>query len=741
MVSHDGPHIFMDFETRSKVDLGDHGLFRYAADSSTLPLMLAYGNAQGVDQWSLMLPHSPETKPPCPERLVALIEDPETVFHAHNAGFEIAIWDLICVKRWGWPAIARNRWHCTAARAAAANQPRSLDKVTQRLGSKEKKDSRGKALIKLLSCPTKAQVAYTKPRKDDIGDTIKDGDGRTIKDVNKLSARYAKEQGWPLFDGPYEGASYFFNEDPDLMDEFRRYNLQDIRAEWDAHDRLPDPHAVERQTWLLDLAVNWRGIPVDLALCHGAVEIHRQAIDWANSRLEVLTDGAVTAVTQRQRIVNWINKQCNFGESLTQDDVAGALESEYIPKHVKEVLELRQLAGGTAVSKYKAAIMQANHDGRVRGQLLYYGATTTGRWAGRGIQPHNFKREKTLDDGFIRSVKRGDLEGLRLVGDMSGKSVFEVLKGCLRGMICAPEGKVLLFSDFAGVESRGLNWLVGNDVKTDLFRRGQDAYIHTALDVYKVKYEEIADWSEEKGKWVIKPDHADKRQIGKACELGLGYGMGHKTFKANAERAGSVISMEFAKEVVDTWREANHQIPEFWKRIEAACWHVTKHKNPKVRATVDMLDVYYDPRDYLCIRLPSGRVLHYFKPRIMKDKRPDAAFDWEGNPCDPPWRIFYLDGGKAGFAGNLGMIDTYGGKLCENIIQALCRDMLVHSMLIIQREGVPIVFHVHDEVVTEIDENDSSSFDIVHQAMETVPPWAEGFPLEAETQISRRFTK
>ena len=237
------------------------------------------------------------------------------------------------------------------------------------------------------------------------------------------------------------------------------------------------------------------------------------------------------------------------------------------PKDVRRALELRILAGGTAVSKYAAALRTAQDDERCRDQILYYGATTTGRWSGKHLQPHNFKREKTLDEIYIEAVKTGDHATVETIGDIEGKSVFDVLKGCLRGIIRAPNGKLLLFSDFAGIESRGLNWLVGNEVKLDLFRRGQDAYIHTALDVYKTDYETIATWSEDKGKWVIKKDHSEKRQIGKACELGLGYGMGWRTFRLNAAKAGSLLSEEFAAEVVNTWRDANPQVPEFWRRV------------------------------------------------------------------------------------------------------------------------------------------------------------------------------
>lgn len=731
--------IFLDFETRSKVDLRTHGVYRYAADPSTVPLMLAIGNSIRQTQWVLPLPHDPNTKPACPEVMVKLIADPGVEFHAHNAGFEIAIWDLICVERWAWPSIPLDRWHCTAAKAAAANLPRSLDYVTRVLevGKEARKDKSGKNLIKLLSVPTKAQKTYERIRKGPDGKSLKDKDGRVIKDVNKLSEQYAREQGWELFAGDYPGALYFFNEDPALMADFAKYNLRDIVAEIAAHKAIPSPHELEREVWLLDQRVNQRGIPVDVDLCVGALEVNGAEMAKAASEVEEITDGAVTALTQRQRILDWINQRYNWGENLREQDIIDGLKLDNIPDEVRRVLELRALVGGTAVAKYQAALNAVSADGRARNQLLYYGATTTGRWAGRGLQPHNFKRAATLHEDYVDAIKTGSHDDVLALGLMTGKSVQQILQGCLRGIVCAPEGKTLLFSDFAGIESRVLNWICGNQVKLDLFAQGQDAYIHTARDVYECSYEDIADWTGTK--WKIKKEHAEKRQIGKACELGLGYGMGFKTFQANAANAGSILDDKFANEVVNKWRAANPQIPQFWRDIENAAVAAIKQNQPGRVNDVNGLQVFVDGKGYLCIKLHSGRCLRYFQPEWREDKRPLMEGD---DPTRSRFKLFYRDGGKTGHNANKGKIDTYGGKLTENIVQAVSRDLLVYSMLLIQREGIPIVFHVHDEVVTEVDEDRvGEAFKVVHEAMETLPYWAAGLPLAAETKTSRRFTK
>jgi DNA polymerase len=671
--------------------------------------------------------------------MVKLIANPDAEFHAHNAGFEIAIWDAICVGRWGWPAIPLERWYCTAAKAASANLPRSLDFVTRVLevGKEHRKDKGGKDLIKLLSVPTKAQKTYKRIRKNKDGSSVKDKNGRVVKDVNKLSEQYAREVGWPLFPGDYPGALYFFNEDPEPMDKFCRYNIQDIVAEIAAHKAIPASHALEREVWLMDQRINQRGIPVDVDLCRGALEVHGTEMAKAASEVEELTDGAVTKLTQRQRILNWINQRYNWGENLREQDIIDGLKLNDLPDNVRRVLELRAIAGGTAVAKYQATLNAVSADGRARGQLLYYGATTTGRWAGRGLQPHNFKRAATLPEDYVDAIKTGCHDDVEALALMMGTTVQKVLQGCLRGIVCAEPGKVLLFSDFAGIESRVLNWICGNQTKVDLFAKGQDAYIHTARDVYECAYEDIADWNGKK--WKIKKEHSEKRQIGKACELGLGYGMGFKTFQVNAANAGSILTDSFANEVVNKWRAANPEIPKFWRDIENAAVAAVKQNKPGRVNDVNGLQVFVDGKGYLCVKLPSGRCLRYFQPTWMEDKRPLMEGD---DPSRSRFKLFYRDGGKTGHNANKGKIDTYGGKLTENIVQAASRDLLVYSMLIVQREGIPIIFHVHDEVVTEVDEDHAEDvFKVVHQAMETLPDWAAGLPLAAETQLSRRFTK
>lgn len=739
--------IFLDFETRSESNARDIGASKYSKLPRTTALMLAYGRRGDRRQWLLDLEaiRSGFT-PPCPDDLVHFIAHDEYEFHAHNAAFEIYIWENVCVARWGWPSIPLSRWYCTAAKGCAANMPRALGNLCERIGITDGKDSSGKALINRLSIPQKALTTKKIFYYDENGERVKEENekGRLVfkKVDNPRCEAFLSDHGVELFEGKDPKAKYYFDEDPDAMAAFARYNLTDIEAEENCDRWLPKLDPIERKLWILDRKINMRGIPVDRELCEGAIKAYAVEVEKAHEEIaevaydeEVEAGKQVTKCSQRQRIVDWLNKRVNFGDSLSRDTVEEWLRKKDLRPDVKRVLELRQIAGGTAVTKYQAALNFVELDCRCRDQLLYYGAAT-GRWTGKGLQPHNFARAKTPDETFIRAITTGDHELVEIFAEMQGVSVFQLIKSCVRGIIKAPKGRKFIVSDFAGIESRVLNWLAGNEGKLELFRNQEDTYIHAATDVFGVSFEEITEWSEAKGKFIIQKAHEQKRQVGKACELGLGYGMGANTWADGQAKAGQEVDPAFAEEVVGIWREKNWQVVELWKRLERACKDVIWKKNHKQRPVASIegkLRIFWKPvldgkgkrKGFLCIQLPSGRILYYYDAIVDKDTG----------------QILYFDGGKTGRNENGGRIETYGGKLVENVVQAIARDLLVNSMFIIDEAGLDLVFHVHDETVTEVDEDDSTAFDICHRAMETLPEWAAGLPLEAETTEGTRYSK
>ena len=736
--------IFLDFETRSRCDLTKRGVPVYAADPSTLPLMLAYGTEEewfegNYRQWVLPL-QSVSQPPVCPRDLEEFALDPEVEWHAHNAPFEMYIWRRVCVERWYWPEVPTERWFCTMAKAAAANQPQWLGGLLMRLDLDKKyhKDATGKELIKALSLPTKLQTKYQKDLLGADGKPVKkkDEEGNDTryneKVVNRVSKQYVEEQGLEIFTLDDKEGEYFFREDVDLMRDYRKYNVQDIVAEEAADKVLPPVPDHERETWILDREINERGIPIDRELCEGAVQIFNQEVDDAIYRLDKMTGGEITSGGQVAKIKEFVERRVDtdkFEEGLRSEHVDAFLnrydghperwhelknESTTEIEEAIDVLKIRKLVGGAAVKKYKAALNYADADDRCREQLRYFRAST-GRWGGQGVQPHNFKRTKTPGEEFFEAIKTGDWELVTMFAELSGKSVLDTLTDCLRGLILAPEGKTFVVSDFAGIEARVLHWLVGNETMVQLFREGADIYKHAALSIYGLEdVEQVT---------------KDQRQIGKAAQLGLGYGMGWRTFRNGAIRAGQDMEEDFAQNVVKTWRDANPEVPAFWWDLDREVINVVRKGRRTGRAAKQFGKLYlgYDGgRKNLVIRLPSGRNLYYYDPVIKKET------DATGRERD----AFYYWDGKKNFT------NSYGGKFTENIVQALARDLLVYSMKIIDAAWIPITFHVHDEVVAEVDEDrKDEAYQIIHTAMQSVPPWADGLPLEAETYVARRYRK
>jgi DNA polymerase len=450
-------------------------------------------------------------------------------------------------------------------------------------------------------------------------------------------------------------------------------------------------------------------------------------VERINARLAWITDGAVTAYSQVAKMSGWVNERVNFGSSLAE-----GLVEEYLavakdaPPDVIEVLNLRLEGASAAVKKYVAAVNLADADDRIRESTKYYGAAT-GRWSGAGIQPHNMKRSKTPDESYYQAIATGDYDLCALLWD----NPIDLLKKSVRGIICAPPGRKLVVSDFANIEARVLAWLAGQESMLKTFRASQDVYIASACEIFGYPPADIADWDGHK--WKIKAKHSingvkcsDMRQLGKGCVLGLGYGMGAAKFAANVRiQQGLDLDPEFVEGVVKAWRTTNSAITRLWANLNNACIRAIQSKGQGFR--VGKLLAYWHKRGYLCIRLPSGRDLFYYQAKLGPPNQ------W-GNP-----EIMYLDGSK-GNAKNA-WTKTYGGKLAENVTQAVSRDPLVHSMQLIDRGGFDLVLHVHDESVSEVDAGDQDAKPFIHNAMQTLPPWAEGLPLEAETYESRRYTK
>ena len=692
--------LYIDFETRSLADLPTIGAWKYAQHESTYPLMLAvlYGDTDRSLQW-LEYKHGRQ----CPDWIREAIEDDEVVFSAWNMEFEYAIWREVLHRRWGWPMLPLDRCVDSMAQSAYANRPQKLERAAKAVKAKVKKDTKGKALIDQLSQPRRA----VKAKKDEHGEPRKD------------NIDYLKSKGVEIFE--YKGNPCYWENNAALLRQFAKYNVTDVLTERAVGDVLPDMPESEQDVWRQNLRINARGVPADLRLCDSAVEIADDESERASDRLHALTDGKIRTAKQYQKIADWVRERVpDFGPSVAAPVVqrwllhAGDSKAE---NEVKDLFKLCEIAGGAAIKKYKRAQDSIATDGRIRGLLNYHGAST-GRWASRGMQVHNFARVKTSDDLPVV------YQGYDAVFDYSvDKDIepTEFLKRCVRGIVKAEEDKTLVISDFAGIEARVVQWFAGAEKVLQAFRTG-DAYVQAASNIFKIPYDEMMADGE------CKPEYKDKRQIGKIATLGLGYNMGAPRYKNTCKEWADVdIDLEFAKEVVWGWRRANPLIARkgdgLWDRVEGAMKHVIE--NPKCTANVrnrwgqgvimGMCD------DSGWIQLPTGRKLWYPEVHLV--------------PGDRGLQIAYRD--------PKGMLETtYGGCLVENIVQGMSRDLLVNSMRLIEMAGIEILFHVHDEVVTHVPKATVDTFvDIVHSAMETVPRWAKNLPLEAETFHTDRFTK
>ena len=690
--------VTIDFETRSHVPLKQTGVSIYAPDPSTQPICLAFKSPVMVksDIWNANLfddqiPGTREPKPPeCIPALLQRAIDEGWEFHAYNAAFERWIWTHVMHKRWGWPQIPLEAWRCTAAKAAHASMPRALDLLTERLQLDRlgmAKDKEGHRLIGLLCSPRPA--AQQKKRK-----------------LAGLSE---------------------YEEDKDLLAKFRNYCKQDVIAEEASDKRLPDFPEEELAVWRLDRTINERGFPIDRQLCIGAKEVFRVAVEKANVELTHITEKKVTAVTQVARIKKWVQSYpFDIGESLAEGQLIEILARKDVPDEVRRVLEIRQFAGSNNSTKYKSALVQVGPDDRVRESLLYYGAAT-GRWTGKGFHPHNFKRGAGASDSVVRALRTGSYDLVEQMSDKEGvRGVIDSLKLAVRSIIRAPKGRLLVVSDFSGIEARVLHWMARADRMLQLFRDKEDIYLAAACDIYKIA---MADLTKD-GK--VRSEHKEKRQVGKQAQLGLGYGMGAPKFVENCKKVGTIITEEFSDVVVRAWREANPKVVRLWGMIERACFAAYREKKPKL---CDRFVMGWHPRKYLTIQLPSGRKLFYFNPMLKEHTK------WAGQ-----LELTYITGEKK--VAGVARIGTYGGKLVENVDQATSRDLLVNSMQIINRDlpaidpTAGIIFHVHDEVVVECDEDQADDVKtLVHNAMETVPKWADGLPLAAETHVCAAYTK
>lgn len=717
----------IDFETRSQAGI-DLGSWRYAEDPSTEALMLAalpddgrppvlwmcdhflnllgdYGTASlfGDNDFPLV------TK----LEIMDLVNQAETIT-AFNAGFERSVWHHCLHRRLGWPDLPLEKLRCSSAKAARSCLPRSLDKVAEVLGLKHQKDKAGHALM-LRMCkpcaPAKAQEDLVRERLREVGSPLAGGTWAAVK------AEYARLQA--------RGAvPPFWHEDPQDIVREGRYCIQDVVVEQELDQLLPDLTPQEQRVWQWDQGVNARGVCIDTEIVQTIVQVVAEFESGLDQRMHDATDGIVPDPRKLDRLKAWLK---------TQDVEVGSLDKEAIeyllprvPEHVRAVLELRQHGAKSSVAKFMAMLDRACTDSRARDLFRYHGAGT-GRWAGQGIQVHNLPRDSYKPGMYEAAADLffdGDLDAIEM---LLAPPPYAASR-CVRGSLIAGPGKDFICADFSAIEGRGLAWLAGEEWVLDAYRaydRGEGP------DMYYINA------SKTLGKPVEEVSKKERNEIGKPGELGGGYGGGPNAIRNFMYPGHPLMALddeELREKIVTPWRNARPNIVSFWYGLEASALAAVRDPG-KVYSYrgVGFVVRAIQGRAWLFMRLPSGRLLWYFRPSVKPattswGEEKDAVHYWGLKQRPGTTSVTWCE------------ISTYGGKLAENVTQAVCRDILAEAALRVEAAGYPVVLHVHDELVSEVDDGtgDLARF---CEIMTEAPTWAPGMPIAAAGWVGKRYRK
>lgn len=504
------------------------------------------------------------------------------------------------------------------------------------------------------------------------------------------------------------------HHDPQRWELFKEYNRQDVAAEMEIDEKLSAvviPDFVQKE-WETDLKINARGVAVDMEMVNGALEIGADVKQSLTK--EAINISGLTNPNSVSQLAAWIEAETEEEiTDLRKDTVSKMLSREDNSPEVQRMLEIRRELGKTSTKKYDAIRTCVCDDGRVRGLLQFYGANRTGRWAGRLVQVQNLPRTYTEPLELARELVKGrKTNALRLIYG----SVSDTLSQLIRTAFIAPPGRMLVDADFSAIEARVISWLAGEEWRLNVFRTHGKIYEASASQMFGVPLERI-----KKGN----PEYA-LRQKGKVAELALGYqGSSGALIQMGALDMG--IPESELTDIVSRWREANKRIVDLWYKMDSAAVQViTQGGSGGVNGVVLAHEYNYALNtDYMTITLPSGRKLYYISPQIGKNRWDRPSISYMGmDQSSKKWK----------------RIETYGGKLVENVVQAIARDCLALSIERLEKAGYEVIFHIHDEVVIESD-TDKASLDDVVKIMSEPIPWAPGLPLGADGWTGEFFRK
>ena len=645
--------ITIDIETRSDKDISKCGVYAYT-DTPYFDILLFAYSIDGQPVQVVDTANGEEI----PENVLAALADENVVKRAFNCNFE-----RVCLSKYlreNYPQYFQSysidedtvgdflnpeSWHCSMIHARTLGLPSSLAEVGKVLGIEQQKMTDGKALVKFFCVPY---------------DTI---------------------DGVPQFHSP--------TDYPDKWEIFKAYNKRDVEAELEIDRRLsrfPVPDFLWKEFYL-DQEINDRGILVDMQLADKAISLDAEAKEELTAEMKRLT--GVENPNSVYQLLDWLETQGYKSDSLGKTQVQELIKTAKEP--VKSVLQMRLQLSKSSVKKYTAMKNTACSDNRARGMFSFYGASRTGRWAGRNVQLQNLPQNHLPDLSEARElVKYGSFEDIQMLYD----DVPDTLSQLIRTAFIPRQGMKFIVADFSAIEARVIAWLAGEEWRMKAFANGEDIYCASASKMFGVP--------------VVKHgENGHLRQKGKISELACGFGGSVGAMKAMGADSLGLSDTEL-KQIVTDWREASPHITEFWWAVDRAVKKAVKEKT--ATKTHGLLFSY--EAGFLFIRLPSGRRLAYAKPYIGKNKFGGESVTYMGINAQKKWD----------------RLESYGPKFVENCVQGIARDLLMYSMQTLSQYF--IVGHIHDEMIIECPKD--TKLDEICQQMARTPDWAKGLLLRAD---------
>lgn len=521
----------------------------------------------------------------------------------------------------------------------------------------------------------------------------------------KACINYFSKPCKQLSDAPLISVNRLLPQDnPEMWRAFKEYCKQDVEVERAIKRKIKKfPIAESEQLlWEYDQRICARGCNLDKAFAENAARFGQKFQTNCMHRLQKLT--GLENPNSVAQLKGWLEKQTKESIDGLDKKSVSSLISETNSTLIKTVLRLRADMAKTSNKKYEAMLECLCSDGRLRGFLKFYGANRTGRWAGRNVQVQNLPQNHLKDIEFARNcVKYGDYELFEMLYD----SVPQTLSELIRTAFIPSEGCRFIVSDFSAIEARVIAYLAGENWRLDVFRTHGKIYEASASQMFGVPVDQI-----KKG--------SPLRQKGKIAELALGYGGSVGALKSmGALEMG--LHEEELQPLVDSWRASNPAITRFWKIVEKAAIDAVNGKPSKLDNGIG----FYKSSGILFVKLPSGRSISYVKPQLNENKYGRPALTYMGvNQSKKSWE----------------RLETFGGKLVENIVQAYARDCLAESMIRLENRGFRIVFHVHDEVIIDAPRDFSSAQEVAAIMGEEIS-WAPGLPLKADAYETDFYRK